>query len=81
MLSVSKFEPMTTRIRSTIDTRTTETRKFAIKAYKPVSTDRQNINQNVTSRRVLKTSEVESADGFFLFHFKDTRRNAGHKIF
>jgi hypothetical protein len=48
-------------------------------AYQAISTDRQIISQNVASSRVLKTSEVEKADKFFLFHFKGTRQNEGHK--
>jgi hypothetical protein len=37
--------------------------------YKSVSTNRQNISQNVTRSRVLKTSEVEPADSFLIFYF------------
>lgn len=67
-MSVSKFEPATSRTWSSMDTRSSATRKFAINvrmAYKAVSTDRQNISQNVTRSRVLETSEVQPAQSFF----------------
>ena len=82
-MSFSKFEPTTSRTRSTTDTHSTATRKFAINvrmSYEAVFTYRQNISQNITSICVLKTSEVETADSF-VFHFKGTKQNDGHKMF